>query len=183
MSGADPANPRAAVNRGSLDAGRVSAALCPSRFTRSGCPCRFPRSILLPGKAPRARSHGDCARSPPRFSRLFCSRPISASRRSPLPAGSGCGRGFDCLWPPGRRRGSRENHPPLLGAAILLLAPLAFLLSTARNCRQLSDILALALGLALFPFASMLHTGVDILISGVSAGTLAYRGAVGGGRA
>ena len=30
------------------------------------------------------------------------------------------------------------------------------------------------LGLALFPLASMLHSGVDILISGVSAGTIAY---------
>jgi hypothetical protein len=48
------------------------------------------------------------------------------------------------------------------------------LLSTARNCRQLADIVALALGLALFPLVSMLHTGVDILISGVSAGTIAY---------
>ena len=30
------------------------------------------------------------------------------------------------------------------------------------------------LGLALFPLVSMLHTGVDILISGASAGTIAY---------
>ena len=59
------------------------------------------------------------------------------------------------------------NLPPLLGAAILLLTPLAFLLSTARNCRQLSDVLALVLGLALFPLVSLLHTGVDILISGI----------------
>ena len=50
--------------------------------------------------------------------------------------------------------------------AILLLTPLAFLLSTARNSRQLSDVLALVLGLALYPLASRLHTGVDILISG-----------------
>jgi hypothetical protein len=54
------------------------------------------------------------------------------------------------------------------------LTPLAFLLSTARNCRQLSDILALLLGLALFPLVAMFHTGVDILISGVAAGTVAY---------
>jgi hypothetical protein len=62
----------------------------------------------------------------------------------------------------------------LFGAAILLLTPLAFLLSTARNCRELADILALVLGLALYPLISMLHTGVDILISGLSAGTIAY---------
>jgi len=66
------------------------------------------------------------------------------------------------------------NLPPLFGAAILLLTPLAFLLSTARNCRQLSDVVALVLGLALFPLVSLLHTGVDILISGVSAGSIAY---------
>jgi predicted branched-subunit amino acid permease len=66
------------------------------------------------------------------------------------------------------------NLPRTLGAAILLLTPLAFLLSTARNCRQLSDVVALVLGLALFPLVSLLHTGVDILISGMSAGTIAY---------
>ena len=59
-------------------------------------------------------------------------------------------------------------------AAILLLTPLAFLLSTARNCRQLSDILALLLGLTLFPLVARFHTGVDILIGGVVAGTVAY---------
>ena len=62
------------------------------------------------------------------------------------------------------------NLPQILAAAILLLTPLAFLLSTARNCRQLADVAALAL----FPLVSQLHTGVDILISGVSAGTIAY---------
>jgi predicted branched-subunit amino acid permease len=66
------------------------------------------------------------------------------------------------------------NLPPLFGAAILLLTPLAFLLSTARNCKHLADVVALVLGLALFPLASLLQTGVDILISGISAGTIAY---------
>jgi predicted branched-subunit amino acid permease len=64
--------------------------------------------------------------------------------------------------------------PELFAAAILLLTPLAFLLSTARNCREIADILALVLGLALYPLVSLLHTGVDILISGLSAGTIAY---------
>src|SRR5258706_13409611 len=66
------------------------------------------------------------------------------------------------------------NLPQLFAAAVLLLTPLAFLLSTARSCRQLADILAQVLGLALFPLAATLHTGVDILISGMSAGTKAY---------
>lgn len=64
--------------------------------------------------------------------------------------------------------------PPLFAAAMLLLTPLAFLLSTARNCKQLSDVLALVLGLALFPLIGQLHTGVDILISGVAAGSIAF---------
>jgi predicted branched-subunit amino acid permease len=64
--------------------------------------------------------------------------------------------------------------PPLLGAAILLLTPLAFLLSTARNCKAWADYVALGLGLALFPLVAMFQTGVDVLISGVGAGTIAY---------
>ena len=70
--------------------------------------------------------------------------------------------------------GLAAGLPQLLGAAILLLTPLAFLLSTARNCRQLADVLALVLGLALLPLVNLLNTGLDILISGISAGTIAY---------
>ncbi len=70
--------------------------------------------------------------------------------------------------------GLAANLPELFAAAILLLTPLAFLFSTARNCRHIADILALLLGLALYPLVAMFHTGVDILISGVSAGTIAY---------
>ncbi|MGP9811149.1 AzlC family ABC transporter permease [Rhodopseudomonas sp. NSM] len=66
------------------------------------------------------------------------------------------------------------NLPPLFGAAVLLLTPLAFLLSTARNCRELADVVALGLGLALFPLVALFDTGVDVLISGVAAGTIAY---------
>ena len=70
--------------------------------------------------------------------------------------------------------GLAAKLPPLLSAGILMLTPLAFLFSTARNSRELSDIVALILGLLLFPLAAMLDTGVDILISGVVAGTIAY---------
>ena len=55
-----------------------------------------------------------------------------------------------------------------------MLTPLAFLFSTARNCREFADVIALVLGLALFPLAAKLNSGVDILISGVAAGTIAY---------
>lgn len=64
--------------------------------------------------------------------------------------------------------------PPLLGAAMLLLTPLAFLLSTARNSTRLSDGIALVLGLALYPLVAFFQTGIDILISGMAAGTIGY---------
>src|SRR5580692_10746362 len=66
------------------------------------------------------------------------------------------------------------NLTQTFGSAILLLTPLAFLFSTARNSRELADGLALGLGLALYPLASLLDSGLDILISGVAAGTVAF---------
>jgi predicted branched-subunit amino acid permease len=59
-------------------------------------------------------------------------------------------------------------------SAILLLTPLAFLFSTARNSRTLADVLALLLGLVLYPVAALMNSGLDILVSGVVAGTIAY---------
>jgi predicted branched-subunit amino acid permease len=64
--------------------------------------------------------------------------------------------------------------PPLFGAAVLFLTPISFLLTSAASARQLIDRLALGLGVALLPLASLLNTGVDMLIAGVSAGTIAY---------
>lgn len=88
--------------------------------------------------------------------------------------GLGCGLVSVCLIATAIGYHLAANLPQLFAAAILLLTPLSFLLSTARNCRELSDILALVLGLALYPLVSMFHTGVDILISGMSAGSIAY---------
>src|SRR3984885_9057323 len=99
---------------------------------------------------------------------------VPRNRRIAFTHGLGVGLLSVCLVATAIGYGLAANLPQLFGAAILLLTPLAFLLSTARNCRQLADILALVLGLALFPLANLLHTGVDILISGVSAGTIAY---------
>jgi predicted branched-subunit amino acid permease len=66
------------------------------------------------------------------------------------------------------------NLSQTFGAAILLLTPLAFLFSTAGNSRELADVLALGLGLAFYPLASMMNSGLDILVSGVVAGSIAY---------
>jgi len=62
------------------------------------------------------------------------------------------------------------NLSRTFAAAILLLTPLAFLFSTARNSRELADVLALVL----YPVASLMNSGLDILVSGVVAGTIAY---------
>jgi predicted branched-subunit amino acid permease len=99
---------------------------------------------------------------------------VPRERRIAFTNGLGVGLMSVCLAATTIGYGLAANLPQSLGAAILLLTPLAFLLSTARNCRQLADVVALALGLALFPLVSMLHTGVDILISGMAAGTVAY---------
>ena len=99
---------------------------------------------------------------------------VPREQRIAFTHGLGVGLLIDCLVATALGYGLAASLPQLFGAAILLLTPLAFLLSTARNCRQLSDILALILGLALYPLVSMLHTGVDILISGASAGTIAF---------
>jgi predicted branched-subunit amino acid permease len=99
---------------------------------------------------------------------------VPRERRIAFTHGLGVGLVLICAVATTIGYGLAASLPQLFAAAILLLTPLAFLLSTARNCRQLADIVALGLGLALFPLAATLHSGVDILISGVSAGTIAY---------
>ncbi|GAC1634698.1 MAG: AzlC family ABC transporter permease [Bradyrhizobium sp.] len=99
---------------------------------------------------------------------------VPRGRRIAFTHGLGVGLVLICAVATTIGYGLAASLPQLFAAAILLLTPLAFLLSTARNCRQLADIVALGLGLALFPLAATLHSGVDILISGVSAGTIAY---------
>jgi predicted branched-subunit amino acid permease len=99
---------------------------------------------------------------------------VPRERRIAFVHGLGCGLVVVCMTATTLGYELAAKLPPLFAAAILLLTPLAFLLSTARNCTQISDMLALALGLALYPLVAMFHTGVDILISGVAAGTIAY---------
>jgi predicted branched-subunit amino acid permease len=99
---------------------------------------------------------------------------VPRERRIAFTHGLGVGLVSVCLVATSIGYSLAANLPEVFGAAILLLTPLAFLLSTARNCKQLADILALGLGLALFPLVAMWHTGLDILISGVSAGTIAF---------
>jgi len=64
--------------------------------------------------------------------------------------------------------------PPLLTAGLLFLTPMSFLISTTRNCRMLGDWLALAFGLVLGPLLAWWHVGLDLLLTGVVGGSLAY---------
>ena len=99
---------------------------------------------------------------------------VPRERRIAFIHGLGSGLVGVCLVATTVGYGLAANLSQLFAAAILMLTPLAFLLSTARNCRELADVVALILGLALFPLAAMLNSGIDILVSGVAAGTIAY---------
>jgi predicted branched-subunit amino acid permease len=99
---------------------------------------------------------------------------VPRERRIAFTHGLGCGLLTVCLMATALGYELAAKLPQLFAAAILLLTPLAFLLSTARNCKQNSDILALALGIALYPLVAQFNTGVDVLISGMAAGSIAY---------
>nr|WP_249159842.1 AzlC family ABC transporter permease [Bradyrhizobium tropiciagri] len=99
---------------------------------------------------------------------------VPRNRRIAFVHGLGCGLVCVCLIANTIGYTLAANLSPLLAAGILMLTPLAFLFSTARNCRELADVIALVLGLLLFPVAALLNSGVDILVSGVVAGTIAY---------
>lgn len=90
--------------------------------------------------------------------------------------GNGMGTGFVviCLVATVLGYQMAAKLPPLFGAAVLALTPLTFLYSTALNAKQTADKVALVLGIAFYPPIAMFKTGVDILISGLLAGTIAY---------
>jgi predicted branched-subunit amino acid permease len=64
--------------------------------------------------------------------------------------------------------------PPLMSAGLLFLTPLAFFMSTLRNSRMLLDRLAFAFGLALGPLFAWWQLGLDLIWSGIAAGSAAY---------
>jgi predicted branched-subunit amino acid permease len=64
--------------------------------------------------------------------------------------------------------------PLLLAATLLFFTPMALLMSTARNARALLDRLAFALGLVVGPIVGWLNFGLDLLWTGLIAGSIAY---------
>jgi hypothetical protein len=66
--------------------------------------------------------------------------------------------------------------PAVFGAAAMFVTPLSFLFSTLRNSRLLLERLALVLGLIIGPVLAYYRVGLDLLWTGIIAGTLAYAG-------
>jgi predicted branched-subunit amino acid permease len=64
--------------------------------------------------------------------------------------------------------------PALLNAGLLFLTPLSFLFSTARNANLPADRMALGLGLLVGPLLAYEGVGLDLLWTGIIAGTCAY---------
>jgi hypothetical protein len=64
--------------------------------------------------------------------------------------------------------------PPLLAAALLFLTPMALLMSVSRNTRTLVDGLAFGLGLVVGPVLAAHKIGLDLMWTGLIAGSVAY---------
>jgi hypothetical protein len=64
--------------------------------------------------------------------------------------------------------------PVLLTAALLVLTPMSFLVSTARNSRALVERVALGLGLVVGPLMGYFEVGLDLVWTGIIAGSAAY---------
>jgi predicted branched-subunit amino acid permease len=64
--------------------------------------------------------------------------------------------------------------PSLLAATLLFFTPMAILMSSARNARSLIDRLAFTLGLFIGPVVAAQKIGLDLMWTGLIAGTLAY---------
>jgi len=64
--------------------------------------------------------------------------------------------------------------PSNLGAALLFLTPIYFVLSLIATAASLADRLAIALGVVLGPMFFIFMPGLDLLATGLAGGTLAY---------
>lgn len=88
--------------------------------------------------------------------------------------GLGCGYGVTAMTATISGFYLAAKLPPLMSAALLFLTPLAFLMSALRNGRMLVDRLALGFGLVLGPMFAAWQIGLDLMWSGIAAGTAAY---------
>ncbi len=123
------------------------------------------RDLLLPAHFTAASMWVECFRLLP---------PVPRERR--IAFANGLGLGFMLAGHAGTLIGFylAASLPPLLTAALLFLTPMSFLVSTARNARTLVDRLALVLGLGLGPLLAYAQIGLDLMWTGVLAGSAAY---------
>lgn len=98
------------------------------------------------------------------------------SRERRIPFVNGLGVGFICAAQVGTLIGYylAGSLPPLFSAGLLFLTPVSFLISTTRNCRLVSDWLALVFGIVIGPLLAAWGIGLDLLWTGVVGGSLAY---------
>jgi predicted branched-subunit amino acid permease len=64
--------------------------------------------------------------------------------------------------------------PALLTASVLFLTPMSFLISTVRNSKLVAEQLALGMGLVVGPLLAYAGIGLDLMWTGLIAGTTAY---------
>ncbi len=64
--------------------------------------------------------------------------------------------------------------PPILAAALLFMTPIYFLLSLINTSKTLPDQVALCLGAAIGPAMFAVAPGIDLMLTGLIAGTAAY---------
>ena len=64
--------------------------------------------------------------------------------------------------------------PPLFAAALLFLTPLSLMMSSINNTRTLIDGLAFGLGLVIGPIIAAQKVGLDLMWTGLIAGSAAY---------
>ena len=98
-------------------------------------------------------------------------RGSGASRSATALASASCCRGMSAASSASILAASL---PALLTAALLFLTPMSFLVSTARNSATLVNRLALGLGLVICPLLTYFAVGLDLMWTGIIAGTAAY---------
>ena len=64
--------------------------------------------------------------------------------------------------------------PPILAAALLFMTPIYFLLSLINTSKTFADRAALGLGAVIGPPMFMAAPGIDLMLTGLVAGTAAY---------
>lgn len=100
--------------------------------------------------------------------------PMPREQRLAFATGMGCGFLLPAYFGSALGFVLVASLPPALKAGLLFLSPMAFLVSTARNARMLLDRAALGLGLLIGPILALEHVALDLMWTGVIAGTAAY---------